>query len=39
MSQSEFFAIIHNLLKARGKSRVKGAVGLGFASYCMVRDI
>ena len=33
MSQSEFLAITCNMLKAREKSRVRGAVGLGFASH------
>ena len=30
---SEFLAITCNLLKAREKSRVLGAIGLGFASH------
>ena len=33
MNQSQFLAIICNLLKAREKSRVHGAIGFGFASY------
>jgi len=33
MNQSQFLAIIWNLLKARGKSRVHGAIGFGFASH------
>ena len=32
MNQSEFLAIISNLLKAREKSRVHGAIGFDFAS-------
>ena len=32
-SQSQFLAIICNLLKAREKSRVHGAIGFGFASH------
>ena len=32
MSQSEFVVITCNLLKGRKKSRVKGAIGFGFAS-------
>ena len=32
MNQSQFLAIIWNLLKAREKSRVHGAIGFGFAS-------
>ena len=31
MNQSEFLAITCNLLKAREKSRVQGAIGFGFA--------
>ena len=31
MNQSQFLAII--LLKGRGKSRVHGAIGFGFASH------
>ena len=30
MNQSEFLAIICNVLKAREKSRVHGAIGFGF---------
>ena len=30
MNQSQFLAIIWNLLKAREKSRVRGAIGFGF---------
>ena len=33
MNQSQFLAIICNLLKAREKSRVHGGVGFGFASH------
>ena len=33
MNQSEFLAIICNLIKAREKSRLHGAVGFGFASH------
>ena len=33
MNQSEFLAIICNLLKAREKSRVHGGIGFGFASH------
>ena len=33
MNQSQFLAIICNSLKAREKSRVHGAIGLGFASH------
>ena len=33
MNQSQFLAIICNLLKAREKSRLHGAVGFGFASH------
>ena len=33
MNQSQFLAIICNLLKAREKSFVHGAIGFGFASY------
>ena len=32
-SQSQFLAITCNLLKAREKSRVHGAIGFGFASH------
>ena len=32
MNQSQFPAIICNLLKAREKSRLHGAIGFGFAS-------
>ena len=32
-NQSQFLAIIWNLLKAREKSRVHGAIGFGFASH------
>ena len=32
MNQSQFLAITCNLLEAREKSRVHGAVGFGFAS-------
>ena len=33
MNQSQFLAIIWNLLKARERSRVHGAIGLGFPSH------
>ena len=33
MNQSQFLAIIWNLLKAREKSRVHGAIGFGFDSH------
>ena len=33
MNQSPFLAIIWNLLKAREKSRVHGAIGFGFDSH------
>ena len=33
MNQSQFLAIICNLLKARKKSRLHGAIGFGFASH------
>ena len=33
MNQSQFLAITCNLLKAREKSRVHGAIGFGFASH------
>ena len=33
MNQSQFPAITCNLLKAREKSRVHGAIGFGFASH------
>jgi len=33
MNQSQFLAITCNLLEAREKSRVHGAVGFGFASH------
>ena len=33
MNQSQFLAITWNLLKAREKSRVHGAIGFGFASH------
>ena len=33
MDQSEFLAITCNLLKAREKSHVLGAIGFGFASH------
>ena len=33
MNQSEFLAITCNLLKAREKSRVQGAIGFGLASH------
>ena len=32
MNQSQFLAITCNLLKARERSRVQGAIGFGFAS-------
>ena len=32
MNQSQFLAMIRNLLKPREKSRVHGAIGFGFAS-------
>ena len=33
MNQSQLLAITCNLLKAREKSRVQGAIGFGFASH------
>ena len=33
MNQSQFLAIICNSLKARKKSRVRGATGFGFTSH------
>ena len=33
MNQSEFLEITYNLLEAREKSRVQGAIGFGFASH------
>ena len=33
MNQSQLLAITRNSLKARGKSRVHGAIGFGFASH------
>ena len=33
MNQSEFLAITCNLLKAREKSRIHGAIGFGFSSH------
>ena len=33
MNQSQFLAISCNLLEAREKSRVHGAIGFGFASH------
>ena len=33
MNESEFLAIIFNLLKAREKSRVHGGIGFDFASH------
>ena len=33
MDQSEFPAVTGNLLKAREKSRVQGAIAFGFASH------
>ena len=33
MKQSQFLAIACNSLKAREKSRVQGAIALGFASH------
>ena len=33
MNQSEFQAVTPNLLKAREKSRLQGAIGFGFASH------
>ena len=33
MNQSQFLAIICNLLKVREKSRLHGAIGFGFASH------
>ena len=33
MNQSQFLAMIRNLLKPREKSRVHGAIGFGFASH------
>ena len=35
MNQSEFSGITCNLLIAREKSRVHGAIGFGFASHCL----
>ena len=35
MNQSQFLAIISNLLKTREKSRVHGAIGFGFASHLL----
>ena len=35
MNQSQFLAITYNSLKAREKSRVHVAIGLGFASHCL----
>ena len=32
-NQSEYLAIIYNLLKAREKSRVERAIGFGFGSH------
>ena len=33
MNQSQFLAIICNLLKAREKSRLHGAIGFGLSSH------
>ena len=33
MNQSEFLAITCNMLKAKEKSRVQGAIGFAFASH------
>ena len=33
MNQSQFLAITGNSLEAREKSRVRGAIGFGFASH------
>ena len=33
MNESQFLAITNNLLEAREKSRVHGAIGFGFASH------
>ena len=33
MNQSQFLAIIRNSLKAREKSRARGAIGFGFTSH------
>ena len=33
MNQSQFLGITSNSIKAREKSRVQGAIGLGFASH------
>ena len=33
MNQSEFLAVTCNFLKAREKSRVQGAIGIGFGSH------
>ena len=33
MNESQFLAITSNLLEAREKSRVHGAIGFGFASH------
>ena len=33
MNQSEFLAITCNMLKSREKSRLQGAIGIGFASH------
>ena len=35
MNQSQFLAITCNSLEAREKSRVRGAIGFGFASHCL----
>ena len=33
MNQSQFLAIIYNSPEAREKSRIRGAIGFGFASH------
>ena len=35
MNQSQFLAITGNSLEAREKSRLRGAIGFGFASHCL----
>ena len=39
MNQSQFLAITCNSPEAREKSRVRGAIGFGFASHCMVEKL
>ena len=38
MKQSDFRAITSNLLKAREKSRVQGAIGFGVASHWLKNE-